>query len=278
MTVQPAPDLLGTLTAAPRRAAKRPDRRGLELTICAVDDARSDRRRALASGCAPGSHESVDVPTKAVASEGTCVRSASHDRPMTQHICENCGAAFAPSKPTQRCCSRSCNGAMRMAENRKPTAPWQERFWKFVPADRTPEGCWEWTGKRINGYGYLSVKPRRLKAHRLSYELHHGPIPDGAVVRHRCDNPPCVNPAHLELGTIADNNRDMMERGRHRTAPVTRIPDDVVLAIRERVHAGESIRSMAREYGIGLATADRIVRGTTRAEVSGPIREPRRPS
>lgn len=76
--------------------------------------------------------------------------------------------------------------------------------------------CLVWTRRcRNGGYGVLSIRNRNVATHRLAYELEHGPIPDGLVVRHKCDNPPCCNPDHLELGTMADNARDMLERGRH---------------------------------------------------------------
>lgn len=82
----------------------------------------------------------------------------------------------------------------------------------------TPAGCWEWNGKR-NAYNYGTFNAKRLgyedaRAHRVVYEWLAGPIPDGLILRHTCDNPPCVNPAHLIPGTYADNTRDSMERGR----------------------------------------------------------------
>ena len=77
------------------------------------------------------------------------------------------------------------------------------------------EKCWEWEAvKRKNGYGQISHGRRSLLAHRVSYEIFVGDIPEGLHVRHKCDNPVCVNPHHLEVGTAADNARDRDERGR----------------------------------------------------------------
>ena len=85
--------------------------------------------------------------------------------------------------------------------------------------DVTDSGCWEWRGTRaVAGYGRISASMWGLRdrsTHRLSYELFYGPIPDGLLIRHKCDNPPCVNPDHLEPGTQQDNMDDMVARGRH---------------------------------------------------------------
>lgn len=80
-------------------------------------------------------------------------------------------------------------------------------------------GCWEWTAtKSAKGYGQIRWKYEPMIASRVAYALYVGPIPDGLLVRHKCDNPGCVNPEHLELGTSADNSADMVKRGRHHTA------------------------------------------------------------
>jgi hypothetical protein len=96
-----------------------------------------------------------------------------------------------------------------------------ERLLSFVDSS-DPDACWEWRGNRHQqGYGFIKVNPRNLLAHRVSYELHVGPIPGGMVVCHQCDNPPCINPAHLRVGTQADNMRESVERGRHANAGKT---------------------------------------------------------
>lgn len=105
--------------------------------------------------------------------------------------------------------------------------PLEARFWKYVDK-RSPDECWNWTAKsKVDGYGVLSAGGRegpKVLAHRLSWQIHNGGIPHdgsyhGIVVMHKCDNRSCVNPAHLAIGTQADNVRDMDSKGRRVSTP-----------------------------------------------------------
>lgn len=104
------------------------------------------------------------------------------------------------------------------------------RLWRRVNKN-APNGCWEWGGWRHeHGYGRIRAvstgKSKFLRTHRVSWAIHNGPVPVGMDVLHRCDNPPCCNPAHLFLGTDADNMNDMAAKGRafNRHATKTHCP------------------------------------------------------
>jgi hypothetical protein len=131
--------------------------------------------------------------------------------------------------------------------------------------------CWHWTAaKNGKGYGSVGARGKVRLAHREAYEAIHGEnSANGLVVRHRCDVPACVNPAHLELGTVADNNRDMVERGRHgRTAPkgvahsMAKLTETDVRAIRAEYVRGGSTHNqlgLARRFGVARTVIGRIV-------------------
>ena len=110
-----------------------------------------------------------------------------------------------------------------MRGNQYKKHPIELRFWEKVTRGDESE-CWEWTGfRKPEGYGvFLLKKGRYATASRFAWELTHGPIPDGLCICHTCDNPPCCNPAHLWLGTRADNNRDKTEKGRNVSANAAR--------------------------------------------------------
>ena len=104
--------------------------------------------------------------------------------------------------------------------------------------------CWEWTAAMSGGYGWF----RDGYAHRRSYELFVGEIPEGQLIRHRCDNRRCVNPEHLELGTKADNNKDA--RDRNPKANNRKLQDSDLPAIADRMKAGEFLKDIAKDYGM----------------------------
>ncbi len=171
-------------------------------------------------------------------------------RSGAERSCAACGAAFRGWTKVQTFCSRACWAL-------KPTTQWptlERRFWAKVEKTET---CWLWTGRLDKlGYGDIRAHGRRQRAHRVSWQFAHGAIPDGMFVCHRCDTPPCVNPAHLFVGSAADNNRDMAAKGRNHNQrkthcevghPLTR--DNLV----PRRDARRECLTCKRERGVGRA-------------------------
>lgn len=128
-------------------------------------------------------------------------------------------------------------------------------------------GCIVWTAYRKGGYGWMTINKRQHFTHRVAYELAHGSIPAGLCVCHQCDNPACINPAHLFAGTHTENMADMRAKGRRRNRlvgeaqPNAKLTEAAVLAVREAV--GVSTSQLARDYGVSIQTMDAVRKGRT---------------
>lgn len=143
-----------------------------------------------------------------------------------------------------------------------------ERFWPKVTKS---DGCWEWNAQRDGkGYGRMrgpgapGCRGKNIPAPRVSWLLHFGDIPPGLCVCHRCDNPPCVRPDHLFLGTRGENNQDAASKGRNargeKNGQAKLSPVDVA-TIRSRIAAGDVQRAIARDYGVTFQLISEIGRG-----------------
>lgn len=170
-------------------------------------------------------------------------------------------------------------GVLQRRRGPRVARPLQERFLSRVPAVATEtEACIEWPGTLdSNGYGVIVSAGKAHGAHRVSWELRHGPVPTGLCVLHRCDNRRCVNPVHLFVGTRAENSADMVSKRRGRggglrggDAPGALLKEEVVIDIRRRYGAGERQVGMAKEFGVSVSAISRAVRGTTWRHVEAP--------
>lgn len=140
------------------------------------------------------------------------------------------------------------------------------RFWSSVDVGDS-EHCWEWKRGRVKtGYGSTWWKGKIIKTHRMAYILTYGEIAVGLLVRHRCDNPPCCNPRHLEIGTAADNSRDKRSRGREARGEQTRVAKlaakDIPM-IRRMVQEGTSYAETAKAFGVCKSTIVSVISGNT---------------
>lgn len=150
---------------------------------------------------------------------------------------------------------------------------------KIVPL---PSGCWHYEGPRGRaGYGSFSVGHKTYAAHRFAYQLANGVNPGKLLVCHRCDNPPCVNPAHLFLGTTQDNIADKLAKGRQRGAegdrhgskthperiargtqlPQTQLDEDAIRQIRAMHERGMSQAAIGKLFGVCSSNIGKVVRG-----------------
>lgn len=145
----------------------------------------------------------------------------------------------------------------------------EERFWRWV---RKTDTCWEWKGHLSHGYGSFTFHNHRDKAHRVSWELANGPVPEGLFVCHHCDNRKCVRPDHLFLGDAFDNMGDAARKGRMigmrgELSPHSRLTEEDVHGIRFLAAEGIPRKQIAKDYGIVLRHVSQVISGRRWAHV-----------
>lgn len=152
-------------------------------------------------------------------------------------------------------------------------------FWdKVDKAGPVPEHypelgpCWVWTAHTVRGgYGQMSLQGKNRAAHRASWEIRNGAIPGGLCVLHKCDNPPCVRPSHLWLGTKADNNADMVAKGRScigERNPKAKLDDFSARLVRRLHKRGLSPSMLGRVFGVSQSVASKVCLGKLWRHVS----------
>lgn len=167
----------------------------------------------------------------------------------------------------------TCRNSLCLTPNHLYTTDLNSRFEAHVIK---LDGCWLWTGYiSKGGYPRLTANGKVRDAHRISWELVNGPIPDGMVIRHLCHSPSCTNPEHLALGTAAQNSRDMVDAGRscrgekHKLA---KLNDKKVIYIRNAVALGEaSEQELAATFHITLTAIHNVVTGKSWSHIPMPL-------
>jgi hypothetical protein len=159
-----------------------------------------------------------------------------------------------------------------------------QRFWAKVSLPEDLDACWEWIGAEFGkGYGGFWLENDWWRAHRAAWYMFNGPIPDGMMVCHKCDNRKCVNPKHLFLGSASDNAQDCTTKGRNPSQAqpeklargercgAAKLTEGDVVDIRQRYAVGNvSQRQLAADYGVDQGTIKHAIRGTTWAHVPMP--------
>lgn len=181
---------------------------------------------------------------------------------------------YQPVSPTAQ--AESAGEAFFLGKNMNKPLSLEDRFW---PKVEKTDGCWIWTAFRDkHGYGQIGTgsKSSHAYAHRVSYEIEYGAIPYGKHVLHQCDNPSCVRPDHLFIGTHADNMADMTNKGRGKQIAAGRkgeengnhrLTSDQVIEIKTGLRNGLSGRGLARKYGVSKTLIYYIRQGKTWAHI-----------
>lgn len=148
----------------------------------------------------------------------------------------------------------------------------EDRFWSKVDRSGGPDACWPWTAGRRSGYGSFMVSRRpfiRTTAHRVAVLLTNGPVDKDLLVCHRCDNPPCCNPAHLFVGTHTDNMRDAAQKDRLPSGSshtFSRLTEEEVREMKRFRADGHRLRILSARYGVTESAVSRICNGINRAQ------------
>lgn len=184
-------------------------------------------------------------------------------------ICE-CGAKQVVYGVTIRSgASKSCGClksekssiAMKAMRLRQSGSLHDRFFSRFVKID---SGCWQWRAHTDkDGYGVLPGDRQNTRAHRLSYEIHNGQIPDGLIVCHHCDNPGCVNPDHLFVGTQKDNAQDALKKRRHYVGEKNGRSKLTKENVKEILHSSLNGQQLADKFDVTRQTINKVRRGET---------------
>lgn len=150
------------------------------------------------------------------------------------------------------------------------------RFYSYIDIPENEDDCWEWVRyKDADGYGKFTYNKRQRPAHRIMYQLEKGEIPDGMLVCHSCDNPSCVNPNHLWLGTVKDNSEDMVKKGRslkgdknphyglklEECSRYVEVSEEVSIEIVKRIRInGEYAHKVAEDYPFSITVIRRLLK------------------
>jgi hypothetical protein len=199
------------------------------------------------------------IPSKRIYCSKRCYGDSRITRIPTN--CIVCGKPFMSrssvvAQGMGQCCSKSCSNRLR-------AIPPEQRFWAHVDKGNN-DGCWEWTAARDKkGYGVFSIPGRKqVFAHRYSYELAYGSVPPDILVLHHCDNPGCVRPTHLFMGTHADNMTDMVNKGRSlfgERHPGAILTEQDVVQIRQLHSTRLPLKTIANQFQVTPATVAGVV-------------------
>lgn len=181
--------------------------------------------------------------------------------------CAHCGAPNPPKSHSggrpRKFCSKTCLQRHHKGYTGVASLTLEQRLWARV--DRgAPSECWPFRTAVSHEYGQLMDNYHLVLAHRVAYSLTKGKIPEGMVVRHTCDNPPCCNPAHLTIGTPGENSRDMTDRGRQARLwriSTTKLTDEQVREVVRRRREGEGSADLAAEFGVSRGYINDLAAG-----------------